>query len=476
MKAEIAGREDEVEILQRQLLLPESSFVAMYGRRRIGKTFLIYQVYQKHLAFECGGLHEKSTVQQLENFNLQLNAFFRANRKQPPPATWLQAFDRLRQYLDWLPQRNRKVIFLDEISWFDVPKSGFKAALGNFWNQYASRRKDVVLVICGSAASWIINKVVNDRGGLHNRITCKIELQPFTLRETAAFLKLKKVALTQPDIIRLYMAAGGVPFYLTHAVNGESPDQVIQKLFFSKNPILKNEFNNLYAALFKNSGDHIAIVKALAQKNKGLTRSEIIKYTKLRSGGGLTQTLQELSACGFITEIRPINKTKEDVLYRLLDEYTIFYFRFIEYQRGYTNWAASARTAAYKTWCGYAFENICIRHTAGIKNALGIAGIVSSEYSWQQKGANGKPGAQADLVIDRDDNCINMCEAKFYATAFETTAQYARQLMYKKAAFTAAAKTRKNVFITLITLSGAVPNKHYNSVVTSQLTAAAFFK
>ncbi len=472
----VAGREDEIQILQKQLKLPQSSFVAMYGRRRIGKTYLIRQVYARQIIFDCSGLHEKNTEQQLENFYLELNKFYKKNINNNIPASWLQAFDRLQQYINTLKNNNKKVIFLDEISWFDTPKSGFKAALDNFWNQYASKRNDIVLVICGSAASWIINKVINDRGGLHNRITCKIALQSFTLQETAAFLQLKKASFTFKDIIQLYMAVGGVPFYLNDIEPGQSVPQFIQQLFFSKNATLKNEFNNLYAALFKNSGDHIAIIKALAAKNKGLTRSEIIKLTKLSSGGGLTTTLQELISCGFIKEIFPINKTKEDILYRLLDEYSIFYFKFIENNKGNTRWVEIYNTPAYKIWCGYAFENVCLRHIENIKKALGIAGILTSEYSWQIKGTSKQQGSQIDLIIDRNDNCINVCEAKFYNDEFETTRIYADQLRRKRSAFAGSTKTRKNIFITLITVYGAIPNKYYNSIVTNQIEADALFK
>ncbi len=471
----VAGREEEIVLLEKQLTLSQSSFVAVYGRRRIGKTYLVRQVYSRQIIFECSGLNENNTSQQLENFHLTLNKVYKKNISKPLPANWLQAFDVLKQYISTLKTSSKKIIFLDEVSWFDTSKSGFKAALDNFWNQFASKRNDIILVICGSAASWIINKVINDRGGLHNRITCKISMQPFTLRETAAFLKLKKADLVYKDIVQLYMATGGVPFYLNDIERGESVPQIVQRLFFSKAASLKDEFDNLYAALFKNSGDHIAIIKALAAKNKGLTRSEIIKHTKLASGGGLTNTLQELISCGFVKPIYPVNKTKEDVLYRLLDEYSIFYLKFIADGKGNTRWLDMFNTNTYKVWCGYAFENICLRHTESIKKALGITGILTSEYSWQYKGDKAATGAQIDLLIDRNDNCINLCEAKFYNTIFEVSKQYADVLLQKKSAFIAQTKTRKNIFITLITPYGCAANKYYNSMVTNQLTADDLF-
>jgi hypothetical protein len=300
-------------------------------------------------------------------------------------------------------------------------------------------------------------------------------MQPFTLKETAAFLKLQKVDLVQKDIVQLYMATGGVPFYLNDIERGESVPQIIEKLFFAKNASLKNEFDNLYAALFKNSGDHIAIIKALAAKNKGLTRNEIIKLTKLASGGGLTTTLQELISCGFIKPIYPVNKTKEDILYRLLDEYSIFYLRFIAEGKGNARWLDMFNTNTYKVWCGFAFENVCLRHTESIKKALGITGILTSEYSWQYKDVKATTGAQIDLLIDRNDNCINLCEVKFYNGHFEVTKQYADILLQKQLKFATQTKTKKNIFITLITPYGCVLSKYYNSVVTNQLTVGDLF-
>lgn len=471
----VAGREDEIKILEKQLKLPQSAFVAVYGRRRIGKTYLIRQVYAKQIVFECSGLNEKNTSQQLENFYLELGRVYKKKKTGQPPASWLQAFDLLKQYMNSLKSASKKIIFLDEVSWFDTPKSGFKAALDNFWNQYATKRDDIILVVCGSAASWIINKVINDRGGLHNRITCSLPMQPFTLKETAAFLKLKRIDLLYKDIVQLYMVTGGVPFYLNDIERGESVPQVIQRLFFSKAAPLKHEFDNLYAALFKNSGDHIAVIKALAAKNKGLTRGEIIKYTKLASGGGLSTTLQELISCGFIKAVYPINKTKEDVLYRLLDEYSIFYLKFIEGVAGNRRWLEMFNTTTYKVWCGYAFENICFRHTDAIKKSLGITGITTSEYSWQHKGNTAASGTQIDLLIDRNDNCINLCEAKFYDGLFEVNKQYADALLRKKTVFATQAKIRKNIFITMITLHGCLHNKYYNSIVTNQVVADDLF-
>ncbi len=472
----ISGRKEETQVLRRVLDETESSFVAVYGRRRIGKTYLIREVYKEQIIFDCSGLHDKSTSQQLECFTNSLAEHFGLNPKKYLLQSWLEAFELLKKHISGIRNKKKKVVFFDEISWFDTPKSGFKAALDLFWNQYATKRKDIVLVICGSAAFWIINKIVNDRGGFHNRITTRLELQPFTLPETKEYLQRRKVNLYNQDITQLYMATGGIPFYLKDIRNGQSVQQIIQQLFFSKTAPLKNEFDNLYAALFKKSDWHINVIKALASKNKGLTRNEILKQTRLPSGGGLTTVLNELATCGFVKEIYPINRQKADMLYRLMDNYSIFYFKFLSENKAQNKkWTDLANTASYKTWCGYAFENICLQHIENIKHKLGISGILTNEYSWQKISRGDSSGVQIDFIIDRNDNAINLCEAKFHNTVFEMDRHYANKLSERKAVFINKTKTRKNVFVTMITLNGARPNAHFNSVVTNQLTADDLF-
>lgn len=470
----VAGRLEEIKIMQGMLGKSSAEFVAVYGRRRIGKTYLIRQVYADNIAFECSGLHQKDFAQQLENFWL---AIVEADKGKKPPAlpkTWLQAFALLKTYLNELPA-GKKVIFLDEVSWFETPRSGFLAALDNFWNQYCSKRSDVILVICGSAASWIIKKVINDRGGLHNRITKRIQLQPFTLSETKEFLALQQVSLTYKDITQLYMSVGGIPFYLKDVQPGQSVPQILDQLFFNSQAPLKEEFDNLYAALFKNSQLHESIVKALAAKNKGLTRTEITEETGIKSGGNLTILLDELVQCGFVTPIFPYKKSKEDVVYRLVDEYTIFYYKFLYRNKTNSSWLQVMNKPAYKIWCGYAFESVCFKHITPIKKALGINGIISHENSWIKKGTKDETGTQIDLLIDRDDNCINLLEIKFYNGPFEVTKAYAAQLMEKAQIFKQTTGTRKNIFITLLTVYGAKKNEHYLGTITNEVEVEKLF-
>lgn len=471
---EVAGREEEIELLQNALLSTRSEFLAMYGRRRIGKTYLIRQVYKKHMTFDCSGLNEQQLPQQLENFWFALQERNSKLKLATAPTTWLQAFALLREYITSIKGDKKKVIFLDEIPWFDTPKSGFLAALDNFWNHFCSKRSDILLIVCGSAATWIIDKIINNKGGLHNRLTQSIRLLPFTLAETKAYLLMNRVSLTRKDIVELYMCLGGVPFYLKEVEKGKSVAQIIDKVCLGKNAILRNEFQNLYASLFKNHELHEKIIRALASKNKGLTRNEIIETTGLSTGGGFSTLMKELIECGFVKEITPFGKSK-DTLFRLIDEYSFFYLKFLEKRNTVESWEQTANKQSYKIWCGYAFENVCQKHVAKIKTALGISGVLSNEYSWFAKGNATEDGTQIDLLIDRADNCINICEMKFYNATFEVSKQYAETLRTKKHVFQTKTATRKNIFITLVTLFGIATNEHSLSVVSNEMTIEVLF-
>jgi hypothetical protein len=470
----IAGREKEIKLLKSILEKEESSFLAVYGRRRIGKTYLVRQVYKQETVFECSGLHQKSMTQQLENFWVALTAAQPQNPPVPPPRTWIQAFFQLRNYLNTLKGDTKKVVFLDEISWFETPRSGFLAALDSFWNQYCTKREDIVLVICGSAASWIISKVINDRGGLHNRLTHRIQLKPFTLNETKAYLEMLRVELSLKDIAQLYMCVGGIPFYLKDIEAGRSFPQILDQLFFDHPALLQNEFQNLYASLFKNNVLHEKIVATLARNNKGLTRNEIVELGNIKSGSDLTTVLEELTQCGFIQKIKPIDRQKEGHLYRLIDEYSLFYFKFLA-DGSNNSWSLITQTPAFKTWSGYAFENLCFKHTTQIKKTLSINGVITNEYSFNLKGNKEEKGAQIDLIIDRADNCMNVLEIKFYGGVYEITKSYAEELREKVQVLRRKTQTQKNIFITMLSVFGVKKNEHYLSVVTNQLLLEDLF-
>lgn len=470
---ELIGRAEERELMQALLDSKESKFLAVYGRRRVGKTYLIRKSFQKNMVFECAGLMDSDKEMQLENFWLSLSAIHK--QPKPMPTSWLRAFNQLKEHISSLNRNSKKVIFLDEVSWFDTQKSGFLSALDNFWNQFCTKRNDIILVICGSAASWIIQKIVNNKGGLHNRITDNILLKPFTLNETKHYLESMHIKLTLKDISQLYMSTGGIPYYLNHVKRGKSIGQIINDLFFNSNAALKNEFGNLYKALFKHHEVHQSIIMALSKKQNGMTRNEITSASGLKSGGGLTDALEELLQCGFIAALQPINKYKVDTVYRLIDEFSLFYLNFIYKKSAKLTGSQMANSQRYKIWSGYAFENLCVRHTDQIANKLGINGIQYTIYSWFTKGDKTNDGTQIDLIFDRSDNCINLFEIKFLEKPLIISKQYTQNLQNKLHIFQAITKTRKNIFVTLLTSSGSIKNEHYLSVISYELELSDLF-
>ena len=476
-KTTIIGRKAEQKILQILLGSRQPEFLAVYGRRRVGKTYLIRNYFSKELIFSCSGQLNSSTQQQLYNFTRQLLHYFPASDPAIVPASWQEAFTLLWKQLSVLETKSKKVIFLDELPWLDTHKSGFLAAFDYFWNMHASARTDFIVVICGSAASWIIKKVVNNKGGLHNRITQRIRLLPFNLAETEAYLQYRNINLNHYQLLQLYMTMGGIPHYLNAVRRGKSVPQIIEDACFDKDGLLKTEFDNLYAALFSSSERHVQVIQALAQKNKGITRKELLETGKMATGGGISGVLDELTESGFIEKIFPLEHKNRDSIYRLVDEFSLFYMKFMKpgkIQIG--GWLAQAETPSYRAWCGYAFENICIKHFRQIKAALGIAGVEASTLSWQLKGEKNDRGAQVDMLIDRRDQTINICEMKFSTSEFTLDKKYAGELENKTAAFRRDTATRKTLLLTLITTYGVRDNIYKQQLIDNEIKMDALFE
>jgi uncharacterized protein len=469
---EIVGREEEVAILTDIMNSPRSEFLAMYGRRRIGKTYLIRSFFRKNIILDTAGILNGTLSEQLESF---WQDFRKLVRKSELPNTWLTAFNQLKTYLDKLPHGEKKVIFIDEIAWFDTQKSGFVRALDNFWNKYCTKRKDIILVICGSASSWIIDKVINDKGGLHNRVTSSIHLKPFDIGEVKKYLLSNKVKLQNQDLIELYMLIGGVPFYLNHIKRSRSVPQIMDDLFLKPNASLKGEFDKLFASLFKNYDLHIGIVKVLSTKNSGMTRSDIIQKLKLNSGGGLSKALNELVECDFIIKTNPFQKKKATTIYRLIDEYSLFYLQFLSSGKRMTG-NSIYTSQQYAVRNGYAFENFCFRHEKSIANALGISGVLYDLYSWIHKGNEYSKGAQIDMIFERKDNVVNIFEIKYSKLPFVVTKAYSESLLRKKFIFRDLSATKKNVYLTVVGNLPFQQNMHYLAVVDSEVSMANAIK
>lgn len=472
--AELVGRIREQKLLTNAAKSPESEMVAILGRRRVGKTFLIRQTFSQ-FDFEYTGILHATKQEQINAFVKKLSEYS-GQTYSIKPKNWIEAMDILKQYLSTKKKKSKKLIFIDELPWLDTQKSKFTDALGYFWNDYALYN-NVLLIVCGSATSWMIRNIVNHRGGLHNRITKRIELKPFTLSETKSFFKSRQLVLDHYSIAQIYMVMGGIPFYLNELERGESVAQNIDRICFDKNGLLYSEFKNLFASLYDNFENHLLLIKTLATKWKGLTRGELITLSKLKDGGNITKVLEELEQSSFISISYPFGKKKKTALYRLFDPYTIFYFHFIEGKKALKkgNFINLMRSSKWTSWCGYAFENLCFYHLPQIEKKLGIQAIYSESSSYFQKGTIDEEGFQIDLLIDRADKVINLCEIKFYDTEFTINKDYAEKLRNKIARFKMATQTKKLLFLTLISTYGIAKNLHYNAVIENEVKLIDLF-
>lgn len=468
----LIGRDHEKERLLTALNSGKPELIAVYGRRRIGKTFLVRQVFKDAIQFELTGLYNGSMTDQLINFQMSMS---KRGARISKPESWLEAFGELGKYIGRLGAKKRKVIFIDEFPWLATRKSKFLMAFENFWNSYASKRSDLVIVICGSAAAYMVRKIIRNRGGLHNRITERIRLMPFTLKETSLFLQSKNIRYTNYDILRIYMAIGGIPHYLEKLQKGESVDQAIGRLCFMNDSPLRTEFKDVFASLFENHERHDDVIRALATSRKGLSRNEIAKKCRMAASGRLTTTLEELEESGFIEMYTVFKKVKKNAQYRLNDEYSMFYLKFIEKSatRGKGTWLTRFTGQSYKSWLGFSFETVCLKHIDQIKFALGIAAVSTENYTWS--GRNTNRGAQIDLLIDRADNVINLCEMKFYNAEYNITKSYAAELRNKLNLFRISTGTRKNIFVTMITTYGVQENQYSLELVQNSLTMDSLF-
>lgn len=453
----LIGRHKEQSILNACEEEDRSHFLAIYGRRRVGKTFLIREFFNHQFDFYVTGLANGDTASQLTNFYMAIRQHFQ-DEFAAVPKTWLEAFNLLIQKLE-KSNTKKKIIFIDELPWMDTPRSKFLMGLEYFWNSWASARRDILLIGCGSAASWMINKLINNKGGLYNRVTRRIKLSPFTLSEVEQFLIAKKYKIDRYQIIQLYMALGGIPYYLELINTKMSIAQNIQNLFFDQNALLQNEYEILFKSLFDDSDTHTEIIKALTTKKTGLPRNEILKYLSINDGGGVTRALSELILSDFIREYKKFGYKKRDSIYQLTDPFTLFHHRFISgYIEESNYWINQINTPPIFTWQGNAFEMICLLHVLSIKKAMGISGVQTSTSTWWGE------GAQIDLIIDRKDQIINLVEIKFSIDEYTITKEYNQKLRKKLSVFKDQSKTRKSLWMTMLTTYGLKENKYAGNV------------
>ena len=469
MKSLIIGRELEQSKLQELYDSKTAEFLVVYGRRRTGKTFLIREYFEDKFSFfhtalapfEMANNNELLAQQQLRRFGDSLRSF--GSMMPGTPADWFEAFDRLKELLTRQSKRKRLTVFIDELPWLDTPRSNFVTAFEHFWNSWGAGRHNLFLIVCGSATSWISNKLLNNTGGLYGRSTCEMKISPFTLHECERFYQKKGLVFDRYDQLQAYMVTGGIPYYMSYFQKGMSLAQNIDNLFFKSDGKLADEFQRLYDSLFLDSQKYISLVKILGSNRDGLTRKEIADQMSLNSGGGLTDILRGLQASNFIIKYVPFCESKRGERYKLTDMFSLFYLYFSEMHNADspTFWADSLNSAQLNAWRGLAFEQVCFVHQDQIKRALGISGVSTRIMPWRTTGID---GAQIDMVIDRDDRVVNICEMKFSTGEFEITRDYDLRLRRKMQVFTTSTKLRKNPHLTIITTFGLHPNEYSGHV------------
>ncbi|MCQ2203106.1 MAG: ATP-binding protein [Bacteroidales bacterium] len=469
-KSEIIGRKREMAVLQDCYDSERAEFVAVYGRRRIGKTFLVKQYFDEKFDFYISGAFGVSKKDQLYFFAQTLSRY--TGVMCPTLNNWQEAFDVLRSYLESL-KKEKVVVFIDELPWMDTPKSNFIRSLELFWNMWGSSQKNLKLIVCGSATTWMINKLLGDKGGLHNRVTRRICLNQFSLSESEEYLRSIGCEWSRKMIMQCYMTVGGTPFYLSMMDRTKSLDQNIDYLFFSGDAPLRSEYEFLFRSLFGDAQSHRRVIELIAKKSKGLSRQEITQSLKIRDNGGLTEVLDNLIKCDFVRSYCSYGKLSRDMLYQLTDQYILFYLRFVRDYKGQNTSAWSTMSDNVKnTWSGYAFEQVCLRHIDQIKLKLGIAGIAADVYSWS--GRNDGQGGQIDMLIDRGDKVINICEMKYADGQYEITKQYEERLLERREMFRKAVRTSKTLHLTMVTTMGVKRNVH-SGVITNEVVMDDLF-
>ena len=459
----IVGRENERKELLELLEKDESQFCAVYGRRRVGKTYLIRETFENQFAFYHTGIANVGRKEQLAEFRESLR---RAGLKRcKMPKTWFDAFHYLSDLLK-KSSAEKKVVFIDELPWMDTPKSQFVSALEHFWNGWANMRNDIVLIVCGSATSWIVKKIMRNHGGLYGRLTRQIHLPPFNLYECEQYAHLQGLELTRKELAEAYMIFGGIPYYWSLLRRGESLAQNIDRLCFADSGRLSDEFDALYASLFKNPAPYIDVVTTLSTKKIGMTRKELLKGAGLTDNPVFNRVLEELQLCGFIRKYQSMQKRERDALFQLMDNFTLFYFQYFRNNSRHDAhfWTNSLSTGLHNTWAGLAFERVCLWHLPQIKQALGVSGVVSYVQSWRTEANSEHSGAQVDLLIDRNDGIINLCEMKFASDEFVIDKAEDDFLRRRKTVFQMVTKTRKAVHTTMITTYGLARNAYRNNI------------
>ncbi len=473
---ELVGRIQEQKELTEVYRSNRAEFVAVYGRRRVGKTFLVDETLGRYVTFRHAGLSPVDESGKRNMLKDQLKHFYHSllaqgMKKSSCPTSWLEAFFMLEMHLQTVDNGSRQVVFLDELPWMDTPRSGFVTALEGFWNTWACHRHNFMLVVCGSATSWILNNLINNHGGLYGRVTYEIKLSPFTLGECEAFFKSRGIKMSRYDIVQSYMMLGGIPYYFNYFQKGLSLAQNVDRLFFTGNARLREEYDRLFTAIFNNPDDIKRIVQLLSTRHAGFTRQEILQKTGIEDSGAATKLLKALEVSDFVMKYVPFGTGKRNETYKLTDPFCLFYLRWVAGcdKLNPDFWSFSQLSPAVAGWRGYAFEEVCFLHIPHIKAALGIAGVSTTQSAWALRGDDDKEGTQIDMLISRKDNVVDMCEMKFYNEDFTVSKSYHAKLVHRQNLLEEMLPKRMAIHHVLVTTYGLTYNEYggiFQNVIT----------
>jgi uncharacterized protein len=483
----IIGRLKECGLLTQLLKSNKAEFLALYGRRRVGKTYLIRNFFTGApcIFFHVTGIQEGKLTEQLEQFVKQIGTTFYKGATLAPCQRWMEAFEELTKAIQHVPKNKKVVLFFDEFPWMATKRSRLLQALDYYWNRYWVHDPRLKLIVCGSSASWVIANIINNKGGLYNRITFSLKLEPFSLAETKLFLKSQGIRLNYQHILDLYMVIGGIPHYLSRVEKGKSASQCIDELCFQKNGILFSEFEKLFTSLFDESDIYLRLCRSIAKHRYGIGQVQLIKESKAPHGGRTIHRLKELEDAGFIMSFIPYGHQEKGIYYKVIDEYTLFYFHWIEpslsairkkdQASGY--WLSKSTSPRWKSWAGYAFEAICYKHLSNIRTTLQIdPGAEVGSWRYVPKQRQVEEGAQIDLLFDRPDGVVTICEIKYNEQPFPIDKQYAKNLLNKVETFQKHSQTRKQIFIAMITSGGLKPTMYSEEIISGQVRLEDLFE
>lgn len=487
MNAVLTGRDWEKTVLADIFQSGKAEFAVLYGRRRIGKTFLVEQFFKKKPGyfFQTTGIQKGARKDQLKVFAQSIGSTFYQGAHIAPYTCWLETFEALTHAIETTKDKKKVVLFFDELPWMCTPRSRLLEALDYYWNRYWKNNKRIKLIVCGSSASWMIRKILYNKGGLHNRHTCTLLLKPFDLRETKAYFMSSGIKLTQDQLLQITMYCGGVPYYLSYIKKRYSVAKMIDEMCFDDQGVLYDEFDKLFASLFDDAAIYKELIRIIAQKREGIARADIEKQTVLLSKGGtLTERLKDLEDAAFIQSFLPLQHKRQGIYYRIIDEYCYFYLKWIEPAKRTLTlkethseyWRSKLNTPAYNAWMGYMFESLCFKHIKAIRKALDIsAGAMVGVWRHVPRKHSPDQGVQIDLVFERDDKITTLCEIKYSTKPFVMDKAYAANLERKINIYKKQTRTRNAIQLVFIAANGVKKNKYYEALVDDVVTLADFF-